>query len=82
MDQGHYDFSLSPTASSKFLQTCEVLTDDIKLEPFTIVIFGGTGDLSKRMFLPSLYHLKKDGRLPKDFSIVGFGLPEMSDEEF
>ncbi len=82
MDQGHYDFSLSSTASSKFLQTCEVLTDDIKLEPFTIVIFGGTGDLSRRMLLPSLYHLNQDGRLPEDFSIAAFGLPMMSDEEF
>lgn len=69
-------------AASKFLQTCEDLTSDIKIEPFTIVIFGGTGDLSRRMLVPSLYHLKKDGRLPKDFSIVGFGLPEMSDGEF
>jgi len=69
-------------AASKFLQTCEVLIDDIKLEPFTIVIFGGTGDLSKRMLLPSLFHLNKDGRLPKGFSIVGLGLPEMSDEQF
>jgi glucose-6-phosphate 1-dehydrogenase len=69
-------------AASKFLQTCEVLVSDVKIEPFTIVIFGGTGDLSKRMLLPSLYHLKKDGRLPEDFSIVGFGLPKKSDEEF
>jgi glucose-6-phosphate 1-dehydrogenase len=69
-------------AVSKFLQTCEVLTTDIKIEPFAVVIFGGTGDLSKRMLLPSLYHLKRDGRLPEDFSIVGFGLPEMSDEQF
>jgi len=67
---------------SNFLQTCEVLVEDIKLEPFTIVIFGGTGDLSKRMLLPSLYHLCKDGRLSGDFSIVGVGLPGMSDEEF
>jgi glucose-6-phosphate 1-dehydrogenase len=69
-------------AASKFLQTCDHLASDVKIEPFSIVIFGGTGDLSKRMLLPSLYHLKKDGRLPEDFSIVGFGLPEMSDEEF
>jgi glucose-6-phosphate 1-dehydrogenase len=82
MNQGQFDFSLSPAASSKFLQTCEVLTDDIKLEPFTIVLFGGTGDLSRRMLLPSLYHLNQDGRLAKDFSVVAFGLPDMSDEEF
>ena len=69
-------------AASKFLQTCEVLTSDIKVESFAIVLFGGTGDLSKRMLLPSLYNLKKDGRLPEDFVILAFGLPKMSDEQF
>jgi len=34
MNKQHYDFSFSSTASSKFLQTCEVLTEDVKLEPF------------------------------------------------
>ncbi len=82
MNQEPFDFSLSSTASSRFLQTCEVLTYDIKLESFTIVIFGGTGDLSKRMLLPSLYHLYQDSRLPRDFSIAAFGLPGMSDDEF
>lgn len=82
MNKQRYDFSFSSTASSKFLQTCEVLTEDVKLEPFTIILFGGTGDLSQRMLLPSLYHLDQDKRLPRDFSIVAFGLPEMSDEEF
>jgi len=82
MNQGPFDFSSSTSASSRFLQTCEVLTDDVKLEPFTIVLFGGTGDLSKRMLLPSLYHLYQDSRLHGDFSIVAFGLPGMSDEEF
>ena len=79
MDQQFQD---SFSAASRFLQTCEVLTTDIKVEPFALVLFGGTGDLSKRMLLPSLYHLKKDGRLPEDFAIFAFGLPDMSDEQF
>jgi glucose-6-phosphate 1-dehydrogenase len=79
MDQGPYDF---PVAASKYLQTCDVLIDDFKVEPFTIVIFSDAGDLSKRMLLPSLYRLHRDGRLPQDFSVVGFGLPEMSDEKY
>jgi hypothetical protein len=79
MDQRFQD---SFPAASRFLQTCEDLTTDIKVEPFAIVLFGGAGDLSRRMLLPSLYHLRKDGRLPEDFSIVGFGLPEMSDDQF
>jgi glucose-6-phosphate 1-dehydrogenase len=79
MGEQFSDFS---SAASRFLQTCEDLTTDIKVEPFAIVLFGGAGDLSRRMLLPSLYHLKKDGKLPDDFSIVGFGLPEMSDDQF
>ena len=79
MNQEQHDASM---ATSRSLQTCDVLTDDFKAEPFTIVIFGGAGDLAKRMLLPTLYHLHRDGRLPKDFSVVGFGLPEMSDEAY
>jgi glucose-6-phosphate 1-dehydrogenase len=79
MNQERYDPSV---AASRSLQTCEVLTEDFKTEPFVIVIFGGAGDLSKRMLLPTLFHLNHDRRLPKDFSVVGFGLPGMSDDEY
>ena len=73
------------TSQSKRLfhiSTYNGLTDDFKAEPFTIVIFGGAGDLAKRMLLPTLYHLHRDERLPKDYSVVGLGLPEMSDEAY
>ncbi|MFB0526500.1 MAG: glucose-6-phosphate dehydrogenase, partial [bacterium] len=52
------------------------------IEPFTMVIFGGAGDLSQRKLLPALYHLCQDEKLPGEFSILGFGLPEMSDEKY
>jgi glucose-6-phosphate 1-dehydrogenase len=79
VNQEHLDSSL---AVNRSLQTCDVLTDDFKAEPFTIVIFGGAGDLTKRMLLPTPYNLHRDGRLPKDFSVVGLGLPELSDEAY
>jgi glucose-6-phosphate 1-dehydrogenase len=79
VNQEHHNSSMT---GSKSLQTCDVLTDDFKAEPFTIVIFGGGGDLAKRMLLPTLYNLHRDGRLPKDFSVVGLGLPELSDEGY
>ena len=44
---------------------------DPKLEPAIIVIFGITGDLSKRYLLPSLYHLIKDGLLHEKTEIIG-----------
>jgi glucose-6-phosphate 1-dehydrogenase len=36
-----------------------------------MVIFGASGDLTKRKLLPALFHLEQAGLLPKEFSIVG-----------
>ena len=43
----------------------------IPVDPFDIVIFGGTGDLSRRKLLPALYHRWLDGQIPKASCIVG-----------
>jgi glucose-6-phosphate 1-dehydrogenase len=51
-------------------------------EPQAIVIFGATGDLTKRKLLPAFYHLFAEGLLPHGFAIVGYARTEMSDEEF
>jgi glucose-6-phosphate 1-dehydrogenase len=37
----------------------------------TLIILGGSGDLAKRMLLPSLYYLDEDGLLPSDLKIIG-----------
>ncbi len=42
-----------------------------KLEPTILVLFGITGDLSKRYILPALYHLFRDNLLPENTVIVG-----------
>jgi glucose-6-phosphate 1-dehydrogenase len=39
--------------------------------PGIIVIFGASGDLTKRKLLPALFHLEQSGLLPKQFAIVG-----------
>jgi glucose-6-phosphate 1-dehydrogenase len=52
------------------------------VEPFTMVIFGGTGDLSKRKLLPALFHLYQDGQFSEGFSILGFARSKMTDEEY
>jgi len=41
--------------------------------PCVVVIFGATGDLTKRKLVPALYALAADGLLPPGFSIVGAG---------
>src|SRR5271155_666955 len=40
-------------------------------EPGVVVIFGASGDLTKRKLLPALFHLEQQGLLPKEFAIVG-----------
>ena len=43
----------------------------VPVDPFDIVIFGGTGDLSKRKLLPALYHRWLDGQIPPSSAIIG-----------
>jgi glucose-6-phosphate 1-dehydrogenase len=39
--------------------------------PGILVIFGASGDLTKRKLLPALFHLRQNDLLPKNFAIVG-----------
>jgi glucose-6-phosphate 1-dehydrogenase len=52
------------------------------VEPSTIVIFGGAGDLAHRKLLPALYNLHVDGFLPPRVAVVGTGRTQMSDDAF
>ena len=47
-----------------------------------LVLFGATGDLSKRMVIPSLYFLDVDGHLPADYRIVGSARAPMTRDAF
>jgi glucose-6-phosphate 1-dehydrogenase len=53
-----------------------------ELTPQAIVIFGASGDLTRRKLLPAFFHLFLDGRMPKGFAIIGYARTEMTDEEF
>jgi glucose-6-phosphate 1-dehydrogenase len=50
--------------------------------PCVMVIFGASGDLTKRKLIPALYNLKKSELLPDDFAVIGLARAEMRDEEF
>lgn len=52
------------------------------IPPFTIVIFGATGDLTHRKIVPALYTLWADGLLPEQFNIIGFARRDWTDETF
>ncbi|MBV7409963.1 glucose-6-phosphate dehydrogenase [Maritimibacter sp. DP1N21-5] len=54
----------------------------IPVEPFDLVIFGGTGDLARRKILPGLYRRFYDGQMPEGARIVGAARSEMDETEF
>lgn len=51
-------------------------------DPCVMVLFGASGDLTKRKLIPALYNLAKGGALSKDFAVIGVARSDMSSEEF
>ena len=51
-------------------------------DPCTIVIFGASGDLSRRKLIPALYSLAAQNCLARRFAIIGFARTPMTDEAF
>ena len=49
-------------------------------EPTVVVIFGASGDLTKRKLLPALFHLEQAGLLPEKFAVVGVARRPLQDE--
>ena len=43
----------------------------VPVQPFEIIVFGGTGDLARRKLLPALYHRYRDGQISDDSRIIG-----------
>ncbi len=68
--------------AGEVLQARPIPFEGFQVEPFTMVIFGGTGDLSKRKLLPALFHLYREKELQQGFSILGIGRTRMNDEQY
>src|SRR5258708_26423202 len=51
-------------------------------EPFTLVIFGATGDLAARKLLPALHGLWRGQFLPREFVVLGVGRRYKDDDTF
>jgi glucose-6-phosphate 1-dehydrogenase len=51
-------------------------------DPCVMVIFGASGDLTKRKLVPALYNLAKDNLLSRQFAVVGFATRELDTETF
>jgi glucose-6-phosphate 1-dehydrogenase len=50
--------------------------------PCTMVIFGASGDLTKRKLVPALYSLARDRLLPSAFNVVGVARRPVSHDDF
>lgn len=51
-------------------------------DPCLMVIFGASGDLTKRKLIPALYNLAAENLLARDFAIIGFAYNDQSTESF
>jgi glucose-6-phosphate 1-dehydrogenase len=51
-------------------------------QPCGLIIFGVTGDLSRRKLMPAVYDLANRGLLPPGFSLVGFARRDWADQDF
>ncbi|MFN2466966.1 MAG: glucose-6-phosphate dehydrogenase [Gaiellaceae bacterium] len=51
-------------------------------DPCVLVIFGASGDLTRRKLFPAIYSLAARGLLPERFAVVGVARSEETDEEF
>jgi glucose-6-phosphate 1-dehydrogenase len=60
----------------------EGLTGERVPAPCVMVIFGASGDLTKRKLVPALYSLARDRLLPSAFSVVGVARRDIGDEGF
>jgi glucose-6-phosphate 1-dehydrogenase len=55
---------------------------DRRVPECAVVIFGATGDLTRRKLMPALYRLALDRRLPEAFDVIGTARTPMSDAAF
>jgi len=51
-------------------------------DPCAMVIFGATGDLTKRLVVPALYNLSRTNVLPEQFALIGVARAEGTAESW
>lgn len=60
----------------------EVRHEEPRSHSFGLIIFGASGDLTKRKLIPALFRLMSADRLPPRWFVAGIGRTPMDDEEF
>lgn len=54
----------------------------VPVDPFDLVVFGGTGDLAARKLFPALYYRYRAGQVPEGARIIGAARGEMTQDAF
>lgn len=62
--------------------TREQVSIDTAIAAGTIVVFGASGDLTKRKLIPAIFALYERDLLPKEFAVIGVARTELSQEAF
>ena len=52
------------------------------MDPLIFVIFGASGDLTRRKLIPAVFDLHKGGHLPENFALLGVSRSKLSDDDF
>ncbi len=73
---------VSPSALPRANPLREGLLIERMPAPCIMVIFGASGDLTRRKLIPALYNLALERLLPVGFTVVGFARHEEDDESF
>ena len=64
------------------MSTSEARVKPPPANPCAFVIFGASGDLTRRLLIPALYNLAADGLLPEGFCIIGIARSEATADQF
>src|SRR5436853_923180 len=69
---------------SQVLRTssADASTNNPTSQPCVMLIFGASGDLTKRLLVPALYNLACDGLLSDKFAVLGAAMDDLTTESF
>ncbi len=83
---GANDLSTAPPAVSRSVEPgpapVRAAVGQRMPEPNTFVIFGASGDLTRRKLMPALFRLHQQHMLPPGFSVIGVARRPLTDEDF
>ncbi len=60
----------------------EGLRQERSAAPTVMVIFGASGDLTRKKLMPALYNLALEGLLPAEFAVIGMARRSLSNQQF